>query len=81
MGALALEKFVSTPYISDDNDSGDGFLLHSFTVFSFGAVVFGDIDCCKLRPINGQALYLYLCLYLYFVYDATGAAVELVVVG
>ena len=50
LGAPALEKIVSTPYTSDDNDSEDEFWLDSSTVFSFGAVVFGDIDCCRLRP-------------------------------
>ena len=39
--------------------------------------------CSILWPSKGRALYLYLYLYLYFdfVYDATGAVVELVVVG
>ena len=48
-----------------------------FVSETIGAFVFGDIDCCRLKQTNGHALYL----YLYFVYDATGAVVELVVVG
>ena len=37
LGAPALEKFVSIPYTSDENDSGDEFWLALFTVFYFVA--------------------------------------------
>ena len=61
------EKFVNIPYTSDDNDSGGEFWLALFTVFYFVA--------------KQGACIVFVFVFDFDFADATGAVVELVVVG